>query len=339
MGAEEWHPDPHCVRRVLAQERAQQVRLVPAAALARPLERILERVSDVVDVDPDARPQPREHLEHEPIYVARELADVARVDEQDVAGTEPLEQRRVHVLHALFDQLDALTAEQLPQAPRIGLDEAEARARPEESLVHVDRERRGMARAHLDHLGGPELAQEAVVDEGVDGGEEGVVGPIPRAGPAREREREVILERCELPQALEHRRGVDLYAGQPARRAGEAALEVGDLGRAGQRRVEVPRLHPERRRARDRARARRDPPQRPLDGLAQAARAQAAFSATTQNTRCGMRSGSGWRSVSSAARSASKRATVSASMPPDPTPLQVRMRPRHAAWVIARSWS
>jgi hypothetical protein len=169
------------------------------------------------------------------------------------------EDRRVDVLHPLLDQLDRFLAEQLPEAPGVGLDEAQSRGPLEEALVHVERERRRVAGADLDHPARAEHPQQPVIDERVDGGEQIVLEPVARARVGH-CGREVAVEGGDLPHALEHRLRVELDAGQPARWQGAAPLEVGELARSRQRRVEVPRLDPQPGRARERSRACREPP-------------------------------------------------------------------------------
>ena len=82
------------------QKRAEHVLLVPRPAASQPVERVLEGREDIVKVNQRAWFQPRQDLEKEAVDVAVDLRDMSRVDEEDVAGLELVEDAEIDVLKA-----------------------------------------------------------------------------------------------------------------------------------------------------------------------------------------------------------------------------------------------
>ena len=90
----------------------QQVLLAPEEPeLLRPLPRVLVRDEDVVHVHDHARLQARQDLQHDVVDVAAELHDVRRVDEEDVAALQLVEDGERDVLRG--DAVQAVEAGQV----------------------------------------------------------------------------------------------------------------------------------------------------------------------------------------------------------------------------------
>ncbi|MEY4004139.1 MAG: hypothetical protein RLZZ221_235 [Verrucomicrobiota bacterium] len=153
------------------QKRAQQVLLVPRAALVEPLARILEVAGHVVDMDEHAGREHGQDIEIEPVHVAPDLAHVRRVDEQDVARAECGERLQRHFLHAPLDERDPAGVtfpQQRPQPAHVGIDEGELHRAAEHAVVQVEHRRGTETGTDLDDPPRPRLAQHRVEHDRVE---------------------------------------------------------------------------------------------------------------------------------------------------------------------------
>ena len=57
-------------------------------------------------MDQNAAPQARQHIEEQAVHVGARHGDVARIDEEDVAGPEVRDERRIGILQQRRDMLD-----------------------------------------------------------------------------------------------------------------------------------------------------------------------------------------------------------------------------------------
>jgi len=105
-----------------------------------------------VNVDEDAGREPRQNLEQLKAHVAARAQHVARVDEQDVAGLELLEERRRNRLDRNVEDARAARAvAEHPQQPlRLRLDERRCARTVQKVFDRIDRAGRREAAADLD---------------------------------------------------------------------------------------------------------------------------------------------------------------------------------------------
>ena len=88
------------------QKGTQQVLLVPVVTLVdNSYLRVLVWQEDVVDVHHHARSQPGKHLEEQVVHVAASLGHVRRIDQQDIAVAELIEEAQLDILYLPAHQL------------------------------------------------------------------------------------------------------------------------------------------------------------------------------------------------------------------------------------------
>ena len=79
-------------RRVEHEKSPQQVSLIPKRPFQEPVQRIFERIPDVVKVNDYARLQPGQNFKKDVVDVTANLADVRRVNEQEVVFLQAREE-------------------------------------------------------------------------------------------------------------------------------------------------------------------------------------------------------------------------------------------------------
>src|SRR5438132_4793952 len=103
-------------------------------------------------------------------YIAADLADVRRVDEEKVIGPQRRETLGCHLLYRFADDLHTiliLLSEQFHQPRRIRVDEGHPGASTEEAVVRLQHQGRRKSGTDLDDPLGPEAAENAKQDQAV----------------------------------------------------------------------------------------------------------------------------------------------------------------------------
>src|SRR5579871_6536044 len=95
-------------RRVVLKKRAQKIGLVPTPLLSNhPAFGVFKRIENVVHVNQHSGPEDGQNPEQIVVHIAAGLADMRRIQEENIVGFQLLEYRRGDILQLLWAQVDA----------------------------------------------------------------------------------------------------------------------------------------------------------------------------------------------------------------------------------------
>jgi len=163
---------------IVGKKCAQQINLVPRPLAVDELPRILKWVVDIVNMDKDAGREKRQDLKEDEVDFAAGSGNVRRIDEQDVSGAEIAETRAINILQAVRQESDSCMVSRFQKALEargFRIDEGAVDGRMEEQLIGIEQNGGRETASDFDNTARLEMAQEAVIKDGVGVTEKAIV--------------------------------------------------------------------------------------------------------------------------------------------------------------------